>query len=258
MEDVRFSYCVKPRRPIKNIGDISVIRTPKTLKLTLDEVLQCIPCGPVYRRFVNENRNERVTSTNAARLHNEKYMTEEEYEAFLAGGNTVAVNDNLNTVEEVVEKPESLPVEEAAPVEDELPQPDAVVEDHDNTTEVETVQETIADEKVDSADDTSATDALGVSEEESVEVVSDSVDESIVANAEEETVNNEEASEHKEDNSNSLLEENAIDDAEVVESSIEEALENTDTEVKPHVSTTTINFNKNNNNGGKKKNKNRN
>ena len=79
----RYLYSVHPRKPIKNLSDVAVIRAPKSLSLTLEDVLTCLKSAVVYRRFANENRIERVTILNAERLHNAKFMTEEEYEKFL-------------------------------------------------------------------------------------------------------------------------------------------------------------------------------
>lgn len=79
----RYLYSVHPRKPIKNLSDIAVIRVPKSLSLTLEDVLTCLKSAVVYRRFANENRIERVTILNAERMHNAKFMTEEEYEKFL-------------------------------------------------------------------------------------------------------------------------------------------------------------------------------
>lgn len=79
----RYLYSVHPRKPIKNLSNVSVIRVPKSLSLTLEDVLICLKSAIVYRRFANENKIERVTILNAERLHNAKFMTEEEYEKFL-------------------------------------------------------------------------------------------------------------------------------------------------------------------------------
>lgn len=79
----RYLYSVHPRKPIKNLSDVAIIRVPKSLSLTLEDVLTCLKSAVVYRRFANENKIERVTILNAERLHNAKFMTEEEYEKFL-------------------------------------------------------------------------------------------------------------------------------------------------------------------------------
>ena len=125
--EVRFLYSVNPKKPIKTIKTIPVLRAPKSLQLTKEEVRECLKYGSVYRRFANEGRNERVTINNVDRLHNAKFMTEDEYAAFLKANidsktgtviNNVAVvkeepivNNNV-TVDEVVEAEKELSVEE--------------------------------------------------------------------------------------------------------------------------------------------------
>ena len=88
-----YLYSVHPRTIIKELP-VAPIRVPKSLYLTKDQVLICLKHGAVYRRFANEGKNERVTITNVDRLHNEKFMTEEQYAAFLQSG----VADNRGTI----------------------------------------------------------------------------------------------------------------------------------------------------------------
>lgn len=87
-----YLYSVHPRTVIKELP-VAPIRVPKSLYLTKDQVLICLKHGAVYRRFANEGKNERVTIINVDRLHNEKFMTEEQYAAFLQSG----VADNRGT-----------------------------------------------------------------------------------------------------------------------------------------------------------------
>ena len=86
MEETRYLYSVNPRKVIKFLhGEqiIPPIRVAKTLSLTKEEAKECLQYGTVYRRFANENRNERVTTRNIDRLHNAKYMDEKEYSEFV-------------------------------------------------------------------------------------------------------------------------------------------------------------------------------
>lgn len=86
MEETRYLYSVNPRKVIKFLhGEqiIPPIRVAKTLSLTKEEAKECLQYGSVYRRFANENRNERVTTRNIDRLHNAKYMSEKEYSEFV-------------------------------------------------------------------------------------------------------------------------------------------------------------------------------
>ena len=105
----KYIYQVNPRLPIQ--VEVGFIRSPKSVELSLQEVIDNLPKAAIFRRF--NDKIERVTTLNAERLHNEKFMTEEEYEVFKD-----KQNDNRGKVEEtpvtlVVEKPvEEVKVEE--------------------------------------------------------------------------------------------------------------------------------------------------
>ena len=82
-ENNMFLYTVKPRKTIIGLsGSTKVIRTNKSVYLTKEDVYLCLKSAIVYRRFANEQRNERVTILNIDRLHNEKFMTEEQYKEY--------------------------------------------------------------------------------------------------------------------------------------------------------------------------------
>lgn len=136
----KYIYSVNPRRVISGLSDGTEIRVNKSLELSKEDVLLCLQKASVYRRFNTVtgagNNIVRVTAGNLDRLHNEKYMTEEEYEKFLAAnaskdhGKVVnhepvqekkpePVKDVKTPVveaEEVPEKPEEAPVQEAETV----------------------------------------------------------------------------------------------------------------------------------------------
>ena len=132
MTDTRYLYSVNPHKPII-LPNTMPIRNPKSLYLTLDEVKTCLKRGAVYRRFADIGINERVTVLNAERLHNEKFMTEEEYAQFLEDN----VAYKRGTISEKVEKKA-----EEAPVESETVEtPDETVEEADTTTEDDEVEE---------------------------------------------------------------------------------------------------------------------
>ena len=81
-EEVLYLYTIKPKHIIKDKSISEVpIRTPRSIMLSKEQVIKCLKIAAVYRRF--PDRNEKVISTNVDRLHNEVYMTEEEYEEFL-------------------------------------------------------------------------------------------------------------------------------------------------------------------------------
>lgn len=83
MEEKKFLYSVNPRRVIKNVADIPAIRTSKSLFLDKEEVLKCIKCGTVYRRFSADDI-VKVTPATLDRLHREEFMSEKEYAEYLA------------------------------------------------------------------------------------------------------------------------------------------------------------------------------
>jgi hypothetical protein len=133
----KYIYSVNPRRVISGLSDGTEIRVNKSLELSKEDVLLCLQKASVYRRFntVTGAGNDivRVTTGNLDRLHNEKYMTEEEYEKFLAAnaskdhGKVVnrepvqekkpepvkEVKTPVVETEVVPEKPEEAPVQEA-------------------------------------------------------------------------------------------------------------------------------------------------
>lgn len=137
---VRYLYSVHPKKAIKNVSGIPVIRTSKSLNLTKEDVLECLKCGTVYRRFGNESINERVTIANIDRLHNAKFMTEKEYKAFLESN----ISDNRGSVvgdfnnPQVDSKPESKKEDKSTEIPTTTEEPD--VEDKVET-DVETVSE---------------------------------------------------------------------------------------------------------------------
>lgn len=136
----KYIYSVNPRRVISGLSDGTEIRVNKSLELSKEDVLLCLQKASVYRRFntVTGAGNDivRVTTGNLDRLHNEKYMTEEEYEKFLAAnaskdhGKVVnhepvqekkpepvkEVKTPVVETEDVPEKPEEAPVQEAETV----------------------------------------------------------------------------------------------------------------------------------------------
>lgn len=77
----RYLYSVNPRKIIKGLVDTEVpyINKRKSLYLTLDDVKTCLKNATVYRRFANEDRIERVNTRNCERLHNAKFIPEDEW-----------------------------------------------------------------------------------------------------------------------------------------------------------------------------------
>ena len=112
MEAKSYLYSVHPKRIIKGLESVDVIRAPKSLYLTLEDVKKCIRLGTVYRRFSSSDI-ARVNTANVERLHNEKHMNEDEYKQFLitqssAGQQTVTKHEEVKQSEP--KKKETTPV----------------------------------------------------------------------------------------------------------------------------------------------------
>lgn len=151
--DVRYLYSVNPKKPIRTIKGVPVLRTPKSLQLTKEDVKECLKYGSVYRRFANENRIERVTINSVDRLHNAKFMTEEEYEAFLQANIDSKTGTVINT--QVTEEA----------VEEKVINPEPVIEEPVVEVEEETEESLVIEDEV--YDETVSEDVIGEVEEES-------------------------------------------------------------------------------------------
>lgn len=145
--DVRYLYSVNPKKPIRTIKGVPVLRTPKSLQLTKEDVIECLKYGSVYRRFANENRIERVTINSVDRFHNAKFMTEEEYEAFLQANidNKTGTVINTQVVEEPVE--EKVTVQESV-VEEPVVEETLVEEDVEETEESLVIEDEVFDDEI--------------------------------------------------------------------------------------------------------------
>lgn len=100
----KYFYQISPRVAITVAGES--FRVPRAMKLEKDEVKTVLESkkAVVKRRF--SDRIETVTISNLDRLHNEKYMTESEYEIFVTKANDkrgiVADNTTVESKEEEV------------------------------------------------------------------------------------------------------------------------------------------------------------
>ena len=155
MEETRFLYSVYPQRPIKGVlPNNRPICGPKSLSLTKEEVLICLKFGSVYRRFANENRNERVNLENLDRLHNERFIMEKDFVVDSLGKDSGTVVDTvpdktpeIKAEEKVVEetKVEDTPVSEAEVKEEEAVEEPTVVED-EKAEDVDSTESAVEDE----------------------------------------------------------------------------------------------------------------
>lgn len=150
--ETKFLYTINPHKPIKNLNDeLKLIRIPKSYYLTKEEVLKCLQCGVVYRRFSNENRLEKVNIYNIDRLHNEKYIPEGEV-VVEKKEETVVPVEEVNKIEEtvapveevIVEEPKTEEVVEEVVVNDEVIIEEEVTESEEVTTE--SVEEEVVEE----------------------------------------------------------------------------------------------------------------
>jgi len=157
--EVVFNYQVNTIMPIIGLS-VGNLMVPSTAKLTKEDVLICVKKAPVFRRF-GSSKLIRVTASNLDRLHNENFMTEEEYEEFLIkqGDNRGKVTEvpveETKVAEEPVIKEEEVPVEEEPVVTEETTVEEVPVEaeteDSAQTIEEEVssaVEEEINDEGI--------------------------------------------------------------------------------------------------------------
>ena len=156
-----YLYEVRPHKIITGIHGVPYIRTPRAVYLTKDEVLICLQKGSVYRRFANLDKLERVTVTNVDRLHNEKFISEEEWIGTKKEDTPVA--PPVEPKQEEPKKEETQPLEQAAK------EDNGVVDRADEAASTETEKEAPVEESSEtveeSSDDSEATDG----EEEKVD-----------------------------------------------------------------------------------------
>lgn len=115
----RFLYEIRPIKPIKDLIPGKGINTPCSMHLTKEEALHCMKYGSVYRNFSDSGMNPiRTTGKNIDRLHNPKFISEDEWEKM----------KNKDTVQEVTVEEIETTVEESDKEVDETSQ-EEVMED---------------------------------------------------------------------------------------------------------------------------------
>lgn len=145
----RYMYHIHPRKPIVGLFPGRAIRKQMGIKLTKDEVLKCMACGPVYRAFPSIPPIK-VTGSNLDSLH----VSEEEY-----------LNKPSDSTEKAVEEQIQTPV---APEEPKTEAPTEVIEPEKHEEPViETPEPTPAEEKAEEVQE--VVEEETVSEEEVVE-----------------------------------------------------------------------------------------
>ena len=147
----RFLYEIRPIKPIKDLIPGKGIKAPCSMQLTKEEALHCMKYGSVYRNFSDSGMNPiRVTGSTIDRLHNAKFISEDEWMKKIGKEIVSEQQEETTTVEET-------PVEEVPVATEE------VVEE--NTVEETPVVEEVAEEETTEAED--AQDFLPTEEEES-------------------------------------------------------------------------------------------
>lgn len=147
---MKFKYIVRPSIPIRGVFG-RTIHKETLMELEKEEVKTCLKHGPVFRRFDLSN-SVKVTLLNLDRLHNEKFIPENEWNTETPVVETVTPEVTSEEKEEpaVVETVDA-PVEElkeevVETVEETTSEPETVEETEvteDATTEVEVTEEIV-------------------------------------------------------------------------------------------------------------------
>lgn len=154
MSNEVYLYTVHPKRPLK-IEGVGVVRTPKTLSLTKEDVKLAIKGASVYRRFANIGINERVTTLNIDRLHRAEYISEKDWEQ-------VKINEASEGHAEVASKPEEVkpePAVEPTPAEESTVEEATEVVTEEESTVI-TEEPVVEDEAVEVAEEVVSEDSV--------------------------------------------------------------------------------------------------
>lgn len=103
MDQIKYLYSINPKKPIRTLPELGLLRSRKTLELSKEQVLEILKYASVYRRF-DSNTIERVSVSNLDRLHNDKFMTEDQYKKFLSDQNDHRGESVINLVDKIVEE----------------------------------------------------------------------------------------------------------------------------------------------------------
>lgn len=159
---------INNRRPII-LSNGTEIRSPRSIYLTKEDVYTCLKSSYVYRRF-SPDHLERVNTGNVDRLHNAKFIPENEWNQesveTVVEPEEPEVENSVEVTEEVIEEAENpvfeeveeiieeeITTEESDP--EEVAEPTSVEEEEQDVTE-ESVENTVSveEEEVDTVDDT--------------------------------------------------------------------------------------------------------
>ena len=147
----RFLYEIRPIKPIKDLIPGKGIKAPCSMQLTKEEALHCMKYGSVYRNFSDSGMNPiRVTGSTIDRLHNVKFISEDEWMKKIGKKIVSEQQEKESTIEET-------PVEEVPVTIEEVVEENTIVEETPVVEEVVAEEETTED----------AQDFLPTEEEES-------------------------------------------------------------------------------------------
>ena len=136
----RFLYEIRPIKPIKDLIPGKGIKAPCSMQLTKEEALHCMKYGSVYRNFSDSGMNPiRVTGSTIDRLHNAKFISEDEWMKKIGKEIVSEQQEEQSTVEET-------PVEE-------VPVTEEVVEENTIVEETPVVEEVAEEETTEDAQD---------------------------------------------------------------------------------------------------------
>ena len=146
----RFLYEIRPIKPIKDLIPGKGIKAPCSMQLTKEEALHCMKYGSVYRNFSDSGMNPiRVTGSTIDRLHNVKFISEDEWMKKIGKKIVSEQQEEESTIEET-------PVEEIPVTIEE------VVEENTIVKKTPVVEEVVEEETTEDAQD-----FLPIEEEES-------------------------------------------------------------------------------------------
>lgn len=136
----RFLYEIRPIKPIKDLIPGKGIKAPCSMQLTKEEALHCMKYGSVYRNFSDSGMNPiRVTGSTIDRLHNAKFISEDEWMKKIGKEIVSEQQEETTTVEET-------PVEEVPVATEEVVEEVA----EEETTETEDAQDFLPTEEEES------------------------------------------------------------------------------------------------------------
>ena len=111
----RFLYEIRPIKPIKDLIPGKGIKAPCSMQLNKEEALHCMKYGSVYRNFSDSGMNPiRVTGSTIDRLHNAKFISEDEWMKKIGKEIVSEQQEEQSTVEETPVEEIPVTIEEVA------------------------------------------------------------------------------------------------------------------------------------------------